>query len=115
MVLEGCAESSNTAQFTIKRTVPALNTGNQQNGPSFTIYFTNWGNGWRVSNVNSSNCNNLIHQSLVNSFRSHNNEKRRYANESFYTHDLKNMTDNEICPAHINKLTTVFSNYVANL
>jgi hypothetical protein len=114
LVLENCYETSGTANFTIERVDPSVNVLSRKN-PSFTINFTNSSSDWSVSNVFSSNCNELLHESLVNKFRDINARRNRHTSEDFYTIDLKNMVSSEVCPAHINKLRDEFNNFVRNL
>lgn len=112
--LNDCRSNNYEATFSLKRKYPALtlNYYNQNQLPEFDIKFTKNGNQWTVSSINSRNCVDLLHTSLANKFREEYRNMNRITPESFYTINLKNMVQNEICPAHINKLKSHFNNII---
>lgn len=112
--LTGCAEENDAASFSLKRMYPSLKLSNHSENqlPEFNIKFSKMGDHWSVSNVTSNNCVHLISINLTDKFRDYYKSIARNTTEDFYATQLKNMVNNEVCPAHIHSLTSYFTSLI---
>ena len=109
--LEDCKELGNSATFIVKRIIPYLQLSNTSNetSPQFNIEFIRNGNNWKVSNVSSYNFVDLVHQSAINKYKELYDKINRTTVDTFYSLNLRDMTKNEVYPAHTRNLTSYFN------